>query len=106
MNSKLQGKTELSRIHELMGSVGGSSATKNPRIIKESSAANGKKYAVVKENAQYLIKESINGSFQYINGLKNKTDFTYRSYSEALKQLNFMHGSLNEAYDFREGINL
>ena len=31
MNNKLQGKTELSRIHELMGSVGGSSKSKNPK---------------------------------------------------------------------------
>tara|TARA_R110001583_G_scaffold94083_2_gene237443 strand:+ start:4983 stop:6215 length:1233 start_codon:yes stop_codon:yes gene_type:complete len=106
MNNKLQGKTELSRIHELMGSVGGSSKSKNPKIIKESFAANGKNYAVVKENAQYIIKESINGNFEYINGLRNKTDFTYRSYSEALKQLNFMHGSLNEAYNSRGGVNL
>ena len=53
-----------------------------------------------------MIKEHNGRGYTYINGLKNKTDFKYNSYSEAMKQMNLMFGSLNEAYGYREGVDL
>ena len=38
--------------------------------------------------------------------MKNKTDFKYGSYSEAMKQMNLMFGSLNEAYGYEGGVDL
>ena len=106
MNSNLQGKTQINRMHELMDSMKHSNVVKNPEVPKELNAVNGKNYGVVRENSYYVIKEHNGENYEYIGGLKNKTDYRYNSYSEALKQMNFMFGSLNEAYDSRTAINL
>jgi len=106
MNSKLEGKSQISRMHELMNAMGSSKQTKNPKILKEAFASNGKIYGVIKENAHYIIKEQKGGGYEYINGLANKTDFRYNSYSEALKQMNLMFGSLNEATNYKQGMDL
>ena len=106
MNNSLEGKSQISRMHELMNSMKETTTIKNPEVPKHKKAVNGKTYGVVKENSYYVIKEHNGENYEYIGGLKNKTDYRYNSYSEALKQMNFMFGSLNEAYDSRTSINL
>ena len=106
MSNNLQGKSQLSRMHELMNSMKHSETIKNPEVPKSLNAVNGKNYGIVRENSYYVIKEHNGTDYSYINGLKNKTDFRYNSYSEALKQMNLMAGSLNEAYGNKEGVDL
>jgi len=102
----LQGRTQIDRMHELMNSMSSSKVIKNPVVPKQKNAVDGKTYGIVKENSYYIIKEHDGRGYTYINGLKNKTDFKYNSYSEAMKQMNLMFGSLNEAYGYREGVDL
>ena len=102
----LQGKSQIDRMHELMNSMSNSTVIKNPVVPKQKNAIDGKTYGIVKENSYYIIKEHNGRKYDYINGLKNKTDFKYNSYSEAMKQMNLMFGSLNEAYGYEEGVNL
>jgi len=102
----LQGKSQIDRMHELMNSMNTSTVIKNPVVPKQKNAVDGKTYGIVKENSYYIIKEHNGRDYDYINGLKNKTDFKYNSYSEAMKQMNLMFGSLNEAYGYREGVDL
>ena len=103
----LQGRSQIDRMHELMNSMSSNSnVTKNPIVTKEKNAVDGKVYGIVKENSYYVIKEHNGIGYTYINGLKNKTDFKYNSYSDAMKQMNLMFGSLNEAYGYREGVDL
>jgi len=102
----LQGRKQIDRMHELMNSMSSSKVIKNPVVPKEKNAVDGKTYGIVKENSYYVIKEHNGRGYTYINGLKNKTDFKYNSYSEAMKQMNLMFGSLNEAYGYRDGVDL
>tara|TARA_R110000765_G_scaffold367984_2_gene458038 strand:+ start:51 stop:1220 length:1170 start_codon:yes stop_codon:yes gene_type:complete len=102
----LQGKSQIDRMHELMNSMTNGTVIKNPVVPKQKNAVDGKTYGIVKENSYYIIKEHNGRNYGYINGLKNKTDFKYNSYAEAMKQMNLMFGSLNEAYGYEEGVDL
>ncbi|MFW6219795.1 MAG: hypothetical protein ACOC33_03065, partial [bacterium] len=93
-------------------------ANPNPKNLNESkgkdnsllyweSAADKRKYGIVKENSKYFIKtttrqinEGLDSTdFVFIGGLQNKLDYRYNSYSEALKNLKMKVSSINEAID-------
>ena len=102
MKNNLKGTQELERMRSLMGQTKSSNYSNKHSLLKEVKGPNDKTYSIVKENSYYHIMENSN----YINGLSNKNDYRYNSYSEAMKQLNLKLSSLNEVYDNREGVNL
>ena len=71
----------------------------------KAMAADGKYYGIVRENSKYFVKvatpgkETIAEAYQYIGGIRNKTNYEYNSYANALKQFELKLGSINEAYD-------
>ena len=106
MKNNLKGIKELDRIRDLMGNTTVGRSSTNHSLLKEVKGPNEKMYGIVKENSGYHIMEKNNKGYEYINGLSNKNDYKYNSYSEAMKQLNLKLSSLNEVYDNREGLNL
>jgi len=68
-------------------------------------------YGIVRENHDYFIKIAQNkknlvaDDFNYIGGLKNKTDVVYESYAKAIKQLNLKFISLNEALGVKTDVD-
>ena len=69
-------------------------------------AADGTKYGIIRENAQYMIlKEGQNG-YEYLNGMRNNSRYSFNSYSEALKKLNLLMKPINENYNGGKQLNL
>lgn len=110
----LKGQDKLNRIKDLMGrmtTLNESKSHSELELIKKGP--NGIVYGIVRENHDYFIKTSEKNSgelfaedFNYIGGLQNKFDERYKSYSEALKQLNLKFDMLNESYGIEENTNL
>jgi len=107
----LQGKDKLSRMIELMGKTSINENVTRSVIELTKKGPDGNVYAIVRENHSYFIKISTNKSnlvienFEYIGGLKNKTDKSFDSYSKALRQLNLSFISLAEANGKSSDIN-
>lgn len=95
---------DLNRIKDLMGIANAKSNVSESRnVTMVMTAGNGKKYGVVKEGSEYLIKVSesdketlTESDFSYIGGLQNKRDFVYKSCTIAEKQLRLKVQSINE----------
>ena len=106
----LKGKQQLNRMRQLMGEAVNKSETKGGiQVIK--NGADGKKYAIVKENQEFYIKFSNNKDailaeeYQYIGGLGNK-GYKYQSLNKAKENLALKLKSLNEAFNGNETPNL
>lgn len=102
----LKGKEELQHIQELMNKL-----TPITEIVRNSvveitkKGADGKIYAIVRENHNYFIKVAtlkkgvlVTEDFQYIGGLQNKNEEVHPTYAKALKRLNMKLISLAEAF--------
>jgi hypothetical protein len=99
----LKGDERLNRMKELMGVSNINEDTKGSVVELTKMGPDGKIYGIVRENHDYFIKTAenkeglINEDFNYIGGLQNKKSKAYPSYAKAIKQLNLMFMSLNEA---------
>jgi hypothetical protein len=110
----LKGQDKLNRIKDLMGRMSTlNESTSHSELELIKKGPNGIVYGIVRENHDYFIKTSNkNGGsllaedFNYIGGLQNKFDERYKSYSEALKQLNLKFDMLNESYGIEKNTNL
>jgi hypothetical protein len=110
----LKGQDKLNRMLDLMGrmkTLNESKSFSELELIKKGP--NGVVYGIVRENHDYFIKTSEKYSgkflaedFNYIGGLKNKSDEKYSSYSEALKHLNIKFDMLNESYGIESNTNI
>jgi hypothetical protein len=110
----LKGQDKLNRMLDLMGrmkTLNESKSFSELELIKKGP--NGVVYGIVRENHDYFIKTSEKTSgkflaedFNYIGGLKNKSDEKYSSYSEALKHLNIKFDMLNESYGIESNTNI
>lgn len=108
----LKGNDQTNRMRKLMGMAPINENTKNSVVELTKMGPDGKVYGIVRENHKYFIKVTnkkqnlVAENFMYIGGLKNKTDKSYDSYSQATKQLNLKFLSLNEALGKTETINV
>lgn len=81
-------------------------------IEQKAQAADGKYYAIIRENSKFYVKvatpgkETIAESYQYIGGVQNKKNYEYGSYANALKHFELKLGSINEAYDENRRVNV
>ena len=103
------------RVKELMGimSINESSSPISKYDLKLSKIGpDGNVYAIIRENKKYFIKKAakkdnlVLEDFQYIGGLKNKTDEVYPTYSNAIKHLNLKFNSICEALNIVNTINV
>ena len=92
----LKGNEQLHHIQELMGKLSPvNESVRNSVVELTKKAADGKIYAIVRENHNYFIKIAsqkkgplVTEDFQYIGGLMNKTSEVFPTYAKALKRLN------------------
>ena len=76
-------------------------------VLHEAVAANGTEYGIIQEEKHIYIKsKNENGMYDYLTGVKNIHEHSYKSYADALKHLNMMFKDINESVDFKENIDV
>lgn len=82
-----------------------SESTQRTLVGEAVRSMDGTAYGVIKENHNYIIKKSTSqkenlceSDFTYINGVQNKTQYTYPSLADADKNRNMFVKTINEAY--------
>lgn len=75
-------------------------------VLHEAVAANGTEYAIVQEEKYVYIKAKKNDDYEYLTGVQNINEHSYRSYADALKHLNLMFKEINEQVGLTEGIDV
>ena len=75
-------------------------------ILHEAVASNGTEYAIVQEEKHVYIKTKNGESYDYISGVQNINEHSYRSYADALKHLNLMFKEINEQVGYDENIDV
>ena len=110
----LKGQDKVNRMKDLMkrmNTLNESTSLSEIDFIKKGP--NGVVYGIIRENHDYFIKTTDKTSntivaedFNYIGGLQNKYDERYKTYAEALKQLNMKFDMLNDSYGNETGSNL
>jgi hypothetical protein len=110
----LKGGDKIQRIQNLMTKLSPlNESTTNSSLEHIKYGPDDTVYGIIRENHTYFIKTAnktndklTSGDFEYIGGLQNKMDESYRSYEDALRHLNMKFKDLNESYGIRENINL
>jgi hypothetical protein len=75
-------------------------------ILHEAVAANGNEYAIVQEQNHVYIKTKKGDEYDYITGVQNIHEHSYKSYSDAMKHLNLMFKQINENVGQDENIDI
>jgi hypothetical protein len=76
-------------------------------VLHEAVAANGTEYGIVQEEKHVYIKaKNADGEYDYLSGVQNIHEHSYKSYADALKHLNMMFKQINESVDFKENIDV
>lgn len=76
-------------------------------LLHEAIAADGTEYGIVQEEKNVYIKsKNSNGEYDYLTGVQNIHEHSYKSYAEALKHLNMMFKQINESAGFKENIDI
>ena len=75
-------------------------------VLHEAVAVDGTEYAIVQESKYVYIKVKNGDSYDYITGVQNIHEHSYKSYADALKNLNLMFKSINEEYGHKENIDV
>ena len=111
---KIKGQDQLNRIKDLMGKMNTLTESKSfaeLELIKKGP--NGVVYGIIRENHDYFIKTTekkkgtfLSEDFDYLGGVPNKYEERYKSYAEALKQLNLKFDMLNEAFGIEDNNNI
>jgi hypothetical protein len=103
---------KLSRILEIAGIKKESINESKPligklsNILHEAVAANGEEYAIVQEQNHVYIKTKKGDEYDYITGVQNIHEHSYKSYSDAMKHLNLMFKQINENVGQDENIDI
>ena len=103
--------SQISRMKAMMN-YGLQTENKNQYSTVEYNrvGADGKMYGIVREGTKYYIKVSnktdnvIKENFDYIGGFRNRKDYEYSSYANALKQFELKMRSINEAANKKDSI--
>ena len=75
-------------------------------VLHEAVASDGTEYGIVQEEKHVYIKVKKGESYDYLTGVENIHEHSYRSYAEALKHLNMMFKQINENVGFGENIDV
>jgi hypothetical protein len=75
-------------------------------VLHEAVAADGTEYGIVQEEKHVYIKVKTDNGYEYLSGVQNIHEHSYRSYAEALKHLNMMFKQINESVDYKENIDV
>ena len=91
-------KETVNESKTLIGKIG--------NVLHEAIAANGNEYAIVQEEKHVYIKTKNGENYDYISGVQNIHEHSYRSYADALKHLNLMFKEINEQVGYEENIDV
>lgn len=102
---------QISRMKAMMN-YGLQTESKNQYSAVEYNrvGADGKMYGIVREGTKYYIKVSnkvdnvLKENFEYIGGFRNRKDYEYASYANALKQFDLKMRSISEAANKKDSI--
>ena len=107
---------QLKRLLELSNIKGTSmkeSTNRNMGAIELiKKAADGKTYAIVRENRNYYIKNTDTkdtlkeSDFNYIGGVQNKSRNSFHSFEEATFKLNLLFNDINRNMNIRESVDM
>jgi hypothetical protein len=75
-------------------------------ILHEAVAANGEEYAIVQEQNHVYLKTKKGDEYDYITGVQNIHEHSYKSYSDAMKHLNLIFKQINENVGQDENIDI
>lgn len=75
-------------------------------VLHEALAANGTEYGIVQEEKHVYIKVKNERGYNYISGVENIHEHSYKSYADALKHLNLMFKQINENVGQNENIDV
>jgi hypothetical protein len=75
-------------------------------VLHEITAPNKKEYAIVQEGKHIYLKVKNGGAYDYIGGVENIREHSYKSYADALKHLNLMFKEINEQMGLKKNINV
>jgi hypothetical protein len=75
-------------------------------ILHEAVAANGEEYAIVQEQNHVYLKTKKGDGYDYITGVQNIHEHSYKSYSDAMKHLNLIFKQINENVGQDENIDI
>lgn len=110
-NTNNKSQATIARMKEMMG-YGLKTESKRPynAVEYERLAADGKKYAIIREGSKFHIKVSdkktpLKEDYQYIGGFQNHTDYMYDSYANALKHFDMKMSSINEAFNKKGSVD-
>ena len=82
-------------------------SNKASNVLHEAVAADGTEYGIVQEEKHVYIKsKNTDGEYDYLTGVQNIHEHSYKSYADALKHLNMMFKEINESVDFKENIDV
>lgn len=94
---------KLARILEIAGIKKGDVIIENSTnygkqsdILHEATSADGTEFAIVQEDKHVYLKVKNNGKFEYMTGVQNIHEHSYKTYADALKHLNIMFKEINE----------
>jgi hypothetical protein len=86
--------------------------SKSSSIEFIKSVADGNTYAIFRENRTYYIKSTetkdvlVEGDFDYLNGLKNRTKDSFRGYDDAVTKLNLIFNDINRVQNLNEEVDM
>jgi hypothetical protein len=75
-------------------------------VLHEAVAADGTEYGIVQEEKHVYIKVKNNQGYEYVSGVENIHEHSYKSYADALKHLNLMFKQINENVGQSENIDI
>lgn len=96
---------QINRMKAMM-TYGLTSESKKPQyssVEYNAIAADGKKYGIVREGTKFYIKvansknATLKEDFDYIGGFRNRKDYEYSSFANAIKNFEMKMSSINEA---------
>jgi hypothetical protein len=97
----------LARIKQIAGITENTNKVdQNATIIHEAVAVNGEQYAIIQENKYVYIKKKINESYEYMTGINNIKEFSYKTTADALKHLNLMFKEINELNEHKQQVDI
>ena len=103
---------KLSRILEIAGISKGAIVEstnqygKQSDVLHEAVASNGNEFAIVQEQKHVYIKVKKNEKYEYMTGVQNIHEHSYKTFSDALKHLNIMFKEINESVGQKENIDI
>lgn len=75
-------------------------------VLHEAVASDGTEYAIIQEKKYVYIKQKNGNDYEYIGGVGNIQEHSYRSYADAMKHLNLMFKQINENVGYTENVDV